>query len=181
MTYCTALFINEKRKKMSRGFVKESDQEEPVVVPPRASLPDKEINYVTLHGKDLLEKEKKDLEKQRAELDTKDETQRRRELSLIDGKLKFLVERLKTAQVIQPKNQNQGEVRFGAKVKFKMNGNIQEFQITGVDEANVKEKKIAFVSPLAKAMTSKKQGDQFDFKLGDEIRPVEILEISYTN
>ncbi|MBZ9627612.1 GreA/GreB family elongation factor [Psychroflexus sp. CAK57W] len=164
---------------MSRGFVKESDQEEPIVVPPRASLPEKETNYVTPYGKNQLEKEKNTLEKQRTELDTKDETQRRRELSLIDGKLKLLSERLKTAQVIQPKDQNQSEVRFGAKVKFKMNGNVQEFQIVGVDEANVKEKKIAFISPLAKAMTSKKEGDKFEFHLGEESRPIEILGINY--
>lgn len=164
---------------MSRGFVKESDQEEPIVVPPRASLPDKETNYVTPFGKELLVKEKSTLEKLRSELDTKDETQRRRELSMMDGKLRLLDERLKTAQVIHPKNQNQNEVRFGAKVKFKMNGNVQEFQIVGVDEANVKKKKIAFISPLAKAMTSKKEGDQFDFKLGEETRPIEIQEINY--
>jgi transcription elongation factor GreB len=60
-----------------------------------------------------------------------------------------------------------------------MNGNTQEFQIVGVDEANVKEKKIAFTSPLAKTITSKKVGDKFDFKLGEEIRPIEILEINY--
>lgn len=164
---------------MSRGFVKESDQEEPIVVPPRASLPEKENNYVTPHGKELLEKEKATLEKERTALSTKDETQRRRELSMIDGKLKLLLERLKTAQVIQPKSQNQAEVRFGAIVKFKMNGNLQEFQIVGVDEANVKEKKISFTSPLAKAMSSKKEGDKFEFQLGEEIRPVEILEINY--
>lgn len=164
---------------MSRGFVKESDQEEPIIVPPRASLPDTETNYVTPYGKQQLEDEKNALEKQRAELSTKDETQRRRELSMLDGKLRLLIERLKTAQVIQPKDQIQNEVRFGAKVKFKMNGNLQEFQIVGVDEANVKEKKIAFISPLAKAMTSKKEGDQFEFKLGEETRPIEILEINY--
>ncbi|MFO7745870.1 MAG: GreA/GreB family elongation factor [Psychroflexus sp.] len=164
---------------MSRGFVKESDQEEPIVVPPRASLPENETNYVTPRGKEILNEEKVSLEKQRVELDAKDETERRRELSLIDGKLKLLTERLKTAQIIEPKNQNQNEVRFGAKVKFKMNGNIQEFKIVGVDEANVKQKKIAFTSPLAKAMTSKKEGDKFDFKLGEEIRPIEIISIKY--
>ncbi|GGE26551.1 GreA/GreB family elongation factor [Psychroflexus planctonicus] len=164
---------------MSRGFVKESDQEEPIVVPPRAALPDNTTNYVTPYGKEMLEKEKTNLEKQRAELDIKDETERRRALSMVDGKLNLLMERLKTAQVIEPKNQNQNEVRFGAKVKFKMNGNIQEFQIVGVDEADVKEKKIAFISPLAKALTSKKEGDQFEFKLGEETRPIEILEICY--
>ncbi|MBQ0741412.1 GreA/GreB family elongation factor, partial [Aquimarina celericrescens] len=56
-------------------------------------------------------------------------------------------------------------------VKFKMYGNLQEFKIVGVDEANVKLKKIAFISPLAKAMTSKKEGEKFDFKLGEERRP----------
>lgn len=164
---------------MSRGFVKESDQEEPIVVPPRASLPEKEINYVTPYGKELLDKEKVGLEKQRAELHIEDDTERRRELAMIDGKLKLLIERLNTAQILHPKDQPQDEVRFGAKVKFKMNGNLQEFQIVGVDEANVKEKKIAFTSPLAKAMTSKKIGNRFDFKLGEEIRPIEILEINY--
>lgn len=164
---------------MSRGFVKESDQEEPILVPPRANLPENETNYVTPYGKKMLEDEKSALEKQRAELNTKDETERRRELSLIDGKLKLLIERIKTAQVIEPKTQNQTEVRFGATVKFKINGNHQEFQIVGVDEANVKEKKIAFISPLAKAMTSKRVGDTFEFKLGNETRNVEILDLKY--
>ena len=164
---------------MSRGFVKESDQEEPIVVPPRAALPDNTTNYITPFGKKMLEIEKINLEKQRAGLDIKDETERRRALSMIDGKLNLLMERLKTAQVIQPESQNQNKVRFGAKVKFKMNGNLQEFQIVGVDEANVKEQKIAFISPLAKAMNSKKKGDKINFKLGEETRPIEILEINY--
>ncbi|MBZ9651155.1 GreA/GreB family elongation factor [Psychroflexus montanilacus] len=164
---------------MSRGFVKESDQEEPIVIPPRAALPEHETNYVTPYGKEMLEKEKNTLEKQRADLDIEDDTERRRELSMIDGKLKLLMDRLTTAQVIEPASQNQNEVRFGAKVNFKMNGNIQEFQIVGVDEANVKEKKIAFISPLAKSMTSKKVEDKFDFKLGEETRALEILEINY--
>lgn len=164
---------------MSRGFVKETDQEEPIVVPPRAALPENEINYVTPFGKEMLEKEKVALEKERSTLEIENETERRRELSMLDGKLKLLVERLKTAQVIEPKNQNHTEVRFGAKIKFKMDRSIQKFQIVGVDEADVKEKKIAFTSPLAKSMTSKKAGDQFDFKLGEDIRPIEILEIHY--
>ncbi len=164
---------------MSRGFVKESDQEEPVVVPPRASLPDHVTNYVTPLGESLLEKEKDDLEQLRKKLDIENETERRRELSLIEGKLKLLKNRLTMAQVIDPKFQNPKEVRFGSKVRFKMNAKIQEFQIVGVDEANVKEKKIAFISPLAKSMNSKRQGDVFEFKLGNEVRQIELIEINY--
>jgi transcription elongation factor GreB len=35
---------------MSRGFVKESDQEELPIVPPRADLPAGLVNYVTEFG-----------------------------------------------------------------------------------------------------------------------------------
>ena len=58
-------------------------------------------------------------------------------------------------------------------------GNIQKFQIVGVDEADVKQQKIAFVAPIAKAVTGKKVGDKIDFKLGEEIRKLEILKITY--
>ena len=37
---------------MSRGFVKEDDQEEIPIVPPRADLPDGVTNYVTQVGLD---------------------------------------------------------------------------------------------------------------------------------
>jgi transcription elongation factor GreB len=165
---------------MSRGFVKESDQEEPIVIPPRASLPEGQTNYVTHVGKDLLEQEKKDLEHQRATLSITDDTERRREITKIDGQLQLLQERLNTAQVIDLKEQPQHEVRFGAQVKFKLNGTLQNFQLVGVDEANVKAKKIAFTSPLARALTSRTQGEQFNFELGTEQRPIEILDINYT-
>ena len=35
---------------MSRGFVREGDQEEPVVIPQRAVLPDNVINNVTVNA-----------------------------------------------------------------------------------------------------------------------------------
>ena len=38
---------------MSRGFVKESDQEEFPMIPPRADLPLGMVNYVTEFGYDL--------------------------------------------------------------------------------------------------------------------------------
>ncbi len=43
---------------MSRGFVKEDDQEEIPVVPPRAFLPEGLTNYVTRVGMDELLAEK---------------------------------------------------------------------------------------------------------------------------
>jgi len=42
---------------MSRGFVKEEDQEEPVIIPPRAAIPDGVTNYVTPNGLQELQLE----------------------------------------------------------------------------------------------------------------------------
>ena len=164
---------------MSRGFVKEDDQEEAPIIPPRAALPAGETNYVTPNGlKELKEKEEK-LTEERANLDKENETERRRAQAVIDGNLKLLRERISTARVLDPKEQPEDEVRFGALVELKQNGNIQKFQIVGVDEADVKQQKIAFVAPIAKAVTGKKVGDKIDFKLGEEIRKLEILKITY--
>ena len=43
---------------MSRGFVKEDDQEEAPLIPPRAPLPDGVANYVTPRGMRLLLEER---------------------------------------------------------------------------------------------------------------------------
>lgn len=80
---------------------------------------------------------------------------------------------------MDPAEQPKDEIRFGAKVRLKMNNKLQQFQIVGVDEADIKLGKIAFVAPIAEAIIGKKSGDTIDFKLGDETRKIEILEINY--
>ncbi len=46
---------------MSRGFVKEDDQEETPLVPPRAEVPNQVTNYITQNGMDELLAEKQAL------------------------------------------------------------------------------------------------------------------------
>ncbi|WP_372919106.1 GreA/GreB family elongation factor [Salegentibacter sp.] len=166
---------------MSRGFVKEEDQEEAPIIPPRAALPEGATNYVTPEGLELLQKEKEELEEERISIKIKDEAESRRAKAVVDGKLKLLNDRIASARVLDPQTQAKDEVRFGAKVKFKHteSGQVQEFRIVGVDEADVNEKKIAFIAPIAKAVTGKKKGETVAFKLGQETRNLEILEISY--
>lgn len=166
---------------MSRGFVKEEDQEEPVLIPPRAAIPEGVTNYVTPNGLAELKQELKNLEYERAHVEAENDTEKRRSQSLIDGKINLLAERLQTARLLDPKDQPEDEIRFGAKVKLKneTSGQLQEFQIVGVDEADIKKKKIAFVAPIAKAVTGKKVGEEVDFKMGSEIRRLKVLEITY--
>ncbi|HLW30846.1 MAG TPA: GreA/GreB family elongation factor [Aequorivita sp.] len=166
---------------MSRGFVREEDQEEAPFIPPRAPLPPNSINYVTPNGMKMLHAERKVLENEFANVSISDEQHDRIERTTIQGKLDLLNERIISARILDPLTQPQSEIRFGALVSYKMlpATAVQKFQIVGVDEADVAEGKIAFVSPIAVAITGHMKGDIVPFKLGNETRKVEIIEISY--
>ena len=75
----------------------------------------------------------------------------------------------------QPKD----EVRFGATVTYKLNNNLFTITIVGVDEAEVKEKRVAFVAPLVRAMSGSKAGDKVEFALDGRKMKIEIVTIEY--
>src|SRR5699024_2746991 len=89
-----------KENAMSRGFVKEEDQEEAPMVPPRAALPEGITNYVTPTGYRALQEEKKLLKEEQKNLPHENETERRRASMAIDGKLKLLNQRIRSARVL---------------------------------------------------------------------------------
>jgi len=166
---------------MSRGFVKEGDQEETPIIPARAALPEGVVNYVTSLGMEQLQEEKTALEQEIADLPTTDETERRRELAVLNGKLDLLQERMASARVLELSQQPKDEIRFGATVTYRLlaNKTVQTFTIVGVDEADLKLKKVAFIAPIVVAITGHKVGDVIDFKIGNEVRKLEILKIKY--
>lgn len=169
---------------MSRGFVKEEDQEEAPFIPPRAALPAGVTNYVTPAGYEQLLAEKQQLEKERAGLQITSDKDRRHAQAVLDGKVSLLNERIKSARILRNSDQPQQEIRFGASVELKiLNGSRKNqknnFQIVGVDEADIKAGKIAFLAPLARAVTGKKRGDQVEFQVGREVQLLEILNVKY--
>ncbi|MFO8146955.1 MAG: GreA/GreB family elongation factor [Bacteroidota bacterium] len=170
---------------MSRGFVKEDDQEEAPFIPPRAALPAGTINYVTPEGYNQLIEEREKLEIEISQLNIENDKERRHARATFTGSLNLLNERIGTARILKPLEQSRDEVRFGAKVSFKFidgkqKGSIRKFQLVGVDEANIKENKIAFVAPIAIALTGKKIGEVAQVNMGGEIQQLEILEIEYS-
>lgn len=169
---------------MSRGFVKEDDQEEAPFIPTRAVLPNGEINYVTSMGYEKLVNEKRDLEHSISNLDLEEGKERRHTLAVLNGKLNLLNDRISSARILDPKEQPQNEIRFGASFAFKFltgdqSGVIKDFQIVGVDEANIKENKIAFVAPLAKALTGKRIGEKAEVFMAGKLQKLEIISITY--
>lgn len=160
---------------MSRGFVREEDQEEPVFIPPRPPLPAGFDNLVTPRGLQMLHAERGELEKGRASLDLPEGPARRRELAEINGRLALLEERLANARLVEPLERPPEEVRFGATVTFAITGGPQQgavrtFTLVGVDEARVAEGRITFTAPLAQALLGRKPGDTIPFKHGNQVQ-----------
>ncbi len=166
---------------MSRGFVKEEDQEEVPMVPPRADLPEGAINYVTQVGMDELLDERQRLTTERDQLEAINEKEKRITTNYINAKLQLLNNRILTAKIVDLSNQPQDEVRFGAQVTLKIGSekSLQKYQIVGVDEADISKGKISFLSPIAKLLTDKKVGDVAVLKLAKEDRRFEIKKIDY--
>ncbi len=171
---------------MSRGFVKEDDAQTPPIVPPRAALPPGTPNYVTPNGLEQLRAELTALEATRpaSEADHSNDTDRTHRLSLLNGRLTLLAERITSAKVIDPQGQPAKEVRFGATVRLRTvsGGKVgfeRTFTIVGVDEADVAAGKVGFVAPIARAIIGVKLGKKATLPLGPPPEVVEVVAIAY--
>ncbi|AGH95079.1 transcription elongation factor GreB [Pseudobdellovibrio exovorus] len=85
----------------------------------------------------------------------------KRRLREIDRRLFFLKNRIQDAEVIDPAQVKSDKVVFGAKVTLETEeGEEVTYQIVGEDEIDVKNKKISWRSPLAKAILGKRMDDE---------------------
>jgi transcription elongation factor GreB len=166
---------------MSRGFVKEDDQEEIPIVPQRANLPEGVTNFVTPVGMDQLLAERQMLENEKNNLNSTSENEKRIELNFINAKLQLLNNRIAEAKIINLNEQPQNEIRFGATITLKTEATktIQTFQIVGVDEADLSSGKVSFVSPLVRVLINKKTGDKVILQQAGKDIVFEIIDISY--
>ena len=166
---------------MSRGFVKEDDQEEVPIVPQRAHLPEGITNFVTPAGMNQLLAEKQTLEDEKNILNSASENEKRIEINYLNAKLQLLNNRIAEARIVDLTGQPQNEVRFGATVTLRTEvaGNIQIFQIVGVDEADIPRGKVSFISPIARALINKKTGDKAILKQAGKDSVFEIIDITY--
>ncbi|MES2801886.1 MAG: transcription elongation factor GreB [Bdellovibrionota bacterium] len=85
----------------------------------------------------------------------------KRRLRQIDGRLHFLQKRMEAAEVIDPKSLKSDKVVFGAMVTIENEDGLQHtYQIVGEDEIDIKQNKISWKSPVAKALLGKKLDDE---------------------
>ncbi len=154
---------------MSRGFVKEGDQEEVPMILPRAFLPSGVTNYVTPEGLRLLHDEMESLKEEWTAAGSNYVTK-----NYLDAKMRLLSERISSAVVVDTAKANHDMVSFGMYVRY----NDKTIRIVGVDEADASKGLISFISPIAKALIGKKKGDKFEIKVPRGTETIEIQEVA---
>jgi len=159
---------------MSKAFTSEESTPE-IVVPPRPPLPAGVPNYVTPCGLASLRAERQKLEAARAALDTGPDEGRAASYAAWATRMLELEARLSSAELIEPSPSTTGVVRFGSKVTVRDDaGRSKTFEIVGVDEADPALGKIAFLSPLAKAVLGAEVGDVVTFETPGRVQELEI-------
>lgn len=106
----------------------------------------------------------------------------REQQSFIEGRINEIEGKLGNAQVIDVTQLPvTGKVVFGSTVKLidlDTNESIQ-YQIVGDDEADLKENRISFQSPVARALITKMEGDEVSVETPGGGKEYEIVAVEY--
>jgi transcription elongation GreA/GreB family factor len=150
---------------MSVAFRRESDEEhkEPRFELPLPSGP----NLVTPRGLALIQAKVSELEAYVASNAADPE------IEVSKRELRYWLTRQSTAQIAPPPPA--GQVGFGSRVTFLLNGRKRVIDIVGDDEAEPTKDRLSFSAPLSKALITGEVGDLMDFGGKDEA--IEIVAI----
>jgi len=164
---------------MSRAFVKENDLEHAGIdIPERpvSQLP----NYVTPNGYKQLKEMIYLIEKEiNAIKELEDSPETKQNKMKLERDLRYYLKRLETAILID-KHEERNKVLFGAHViLIDDNDDFYKFQIVGEDEADIKQNKLSYVSPLAKELIGSSIGDEVIWQRAEGNKIVFIDSINY--
>ncbi len=169
---------------MSRAFVRESDVPQVLDLPAQVSpLPPGAKNYLTPGGAARLQHElARRLEQERPRLATAapDDHDAKRELQVLDQRIRYLRESLRTAEISVPPPLPHDIVRFGASVTVRdTKGEETRYRIVGVDETNLERNEVSWLSPLGRALLNVRLGERVVFRAPRGAQELEITGIAY--
>jgi len=179
---------------MSKAFTREGDApEEELEIEPQ--VPRGTKNYITPAGHARLKSELKALvEVERPEIvktvawaaangdrsENADYLYGKKRLREIERRIRFLMKRLEAAEVVDPRDQDQERVFFGATVTYcDASGKAHTVSIVGSDEVDPARGRVSWVSPVARALLKARKGDAVTLRTPTGEEPLEVLEIRY--
>ena len=182
---------------MSKAFTKEQDDDldDDLEIEAEATTPKGTKNYITPAGFARLHAEFDDLIKvQRPETvkivswaaalgdrsENADYLYGKKRLREIDKRIRFLTKRIGFAEVVDPTQQPHEKIYFGATVVVSdQDGQEHSYTIVGMDEIDLARGRVSWVSPLAKALLGKQEGDTVMVQTPTGAQAVEVLEVRY--
>lgn len=105
----------------------------------------------------------------------------KKRLREIDRRMRYLIKKIENTQIVDPKTQQGIEkVFFGARVTYiREDGREETVHLVDVDEADMDQGKINWLSPVGKALMKAEVGDEVKLRTEKGIELLEILEIEY--
>src|SRR6266446_2012263 len=163
---------------MSKAFVKETE-DEPELTVEAPAIPTGVKNYMTPDGHRRMQEElRRLLREERPKVvevvawaagngdrsENGDYIYGKKRLREIDRRVRFLSKRLESAEVVDPQQQkNHDQVFFGATVTYAdARGTEKTVTIVGIDEADLNQGQVSWISPIARALIKAQEGDVVD-------------------
>ena len=105
----------------------------------------------------------------------------KRRLREIDRRIRFLTKRIEIAEVVDPARQKNAEqIFFGATVTYAdPSGSERTVRIVGIDEADLDQGCVSWISPIARALLKGREGDVVDLRTPGGIEQIEIVRVRY--
>ena len=101
--------------------------------------------------------------------------------SLIEGRISDLESSISRAEVIDINEMSGDEIKFGATIEIEDDdtGNKQKYQIVGEYESDIENKKLSIISPLARGLIGKSQGDIVEISSPKGTKSYTIISVKY--
>ena len=179
---------------MSKAFVKDDAPAPETDAEPSPPLPATGKNYITAAGFARLQSEKKQLlEVERPEVvktvawaaslgdrsENADYIYGKRRLREIDRRVRFLIKRLESAQIVHASGRDTDQIFFGARVRVRGVSGEKTVTIVGVDEIDTARGHVSWLSPIARALIKAREGDVVRLHTPAGEEQLEILEVNY--
>lgn len=189
------MIVNEIAICMNKSFTKDTNTEDDELDEPE-KLAENLKNYMTPSGCAALQEELRYLQRdERPKIvevvawaagngdrsENGDYIYGKKRLREIDRRIKYIKKRLDTAEIVDPERQKfLDRVFFGATVTYVREDDTEHtVTLVGIDEANLQEGKISWISPVATALLKCCVGDTVEVRLPSGSETLEVVSIRY--
>lgn len=180
---------------MSKAFVKDDETAEELEVEPQQAAPAGTRNYISPAGYARLDAERRQLvEVERPEVvrtvswaasngdrsENGDYIYGKRRLREIDRRVRYLIKRLESAEIVRSAGRDTDQVFFGASVTLRpAGGDEREVTIVGMDEVDPARGRVSWISPIARALLKAREGDVVRVATPAGVEELEIVQVEY--